>query len=293
MPNATPDHEPAQLDDAPGVAIRIRDVRVIRGGSTALRIDALDIEPGVTALVGPNGSGKSTLLHAIAGLLPLATGTVDISGTRGDSSNRVAYVLQTQPAAAHLLVTAREVVALGRSADRGPFARLHRTDHDLIDLAMERVSIRELGRRHLAELSGGQRQRVFVAQGLAQAAEVLLLDEPVAGLDMTSAQSIRRIIDAERDAGRTVVVATHDLREASSADHVVLLDKTVVVCGPPQNALTSANLRRAYGGRVLDLGDEVIAVDDGVHHGDPDHEHHSGRSGLDEHGRHPERHGDV
>lgn len=286
MPNTTPDRKTARLDDTPGVGIRIRGARVIRGGTTVLTIDALDIEPGMTALIGPNGSGKSTLLHVIAGLLPLATGTVDISGARGDPSNRVAYVLQTQPATAHLLVTTREVVALGRSADRGPFGRLHRADHDLIDLAMDRVSIRELGRRHLAQLSGGQRQRVFVAQGLAQDAEVLLLDEPVAGLDLTSAQSIRRIIDAERDAGRTVVVATHDLHEAASADRVVLLDQTVIAAGPPGTTLTPANLRRAYGGHVLDLGDQVIAVDDGVHHDNPDHDHHAGRSGLDEHGRH-------
>ncbi len=277
------------LDRPPTASvITFTDVRVVRGDTTVLTVESLDIGAGVTALIGPNGSGKSTLLHAIAGLLPLATGTVEVA--HGGRRQRVAYVLQAQPAAAHLLITAREVVALGRSADRGPFSRLRASDIALIDSAMERLEIGDLGRRHLAELSGGQRQRVFVAQGLAQDADVLMLDEPTAGLDLASSQSIRRIIEAERVAGRTVIVATHDLDEAADSDAVVLLNKSVIAAGRPSEALSARNLRSAYGGRVLDLGDHIITVDDGVHHDHPDHDHHVGRSGVDEHGRHPDLH---
>lgn len=262
--------QPTHADEGSVVdsAIRMRDVTVVRSGQVALTVDALEIGPGVTALVGPNGSGKSTLLHVIAGLLTASSGSVDI-GCHHETVRHVAYVLQTQPATAHLLVTVREVVSLARAADRGPFRRLRVDDRAIVDAAMARLEVADLAGRHVAELSGGQRQRVFAAQGLAQDAEILLLDEPTAGLDLASSDTIRRVIEGERQAGRTIVVATHDLEEASRADRVVLLDRRVVASGPPADVLTAANLRIVYGGRILDLGDGY-AIDDGAHH---DHGH--------------------
>lgn len=231
----------------------------------------------MTAVVGPNGSGKSTLLHAIAGLLPV-TGRIDVLGGAPRRARRhVAYVLQAQHASEHLLVTAREVVALARAASAGPFVPLNRSDRRIVDEAMRRLDVAGLARRHLADMSGGQRQRVFVAQGLAQQAPILLLDEPVAGLDLPSIQRIRDAIDHERAAGRTILVATHDLAEAARADHVVLLDGRVVAAGPPAEALAATHLREAYGGRILDLGDGAVVLDDGVHHDDHEHHHHDHR----------------
>jgi ABC-type Mn2+/Zn2+ transport system ATPase subunit len=272
----------ASTDRRSDATVALRDVKVVRGDDTALDVESLDLRPGVTALIGPNGSGKSTLLHAVAGLLPLATGSIE----RREGS--IAYVLQTPPSAAHLLVTAREVVALARAAERGAFGRMRAADRDLVERSMERLEITDLARRHLAELSGGQRQRVFVAQGLAQDAPVLLLDEPTAGLDLASSQAITRIVEGERAAGRTVVIATHDLDEAATADHVVLLNSVVIASGTPSDVLTGANVRRAYGGRVLELGEGIVAIDDGVHHHHHEHDHHAGRSGTDEHRRHAE-----
>ena len=265
---ATPDSPDSGVDRAKGSApaITVDNIRVSRGGREAMRVDHLEIPHGVTALVGPNGSGKSTLLHAIAHVLPFV-GDINVGGD-------VAYVLQTQHASEHLLVTAREVVALGRAAQRGPFGRLRANDRAAIDRAMDRLDIADLAKQHLAEMSGGQRQRVFVAQGLAQEADILLLDEPVAGLDIVSIGQIRKIIEEERAAGRTVVVATHDLDEAARSDHVVLVKGRVVSSGPPAEALTPQHLVAAYGGRVLQLGDEVVAIDDGVHHEDHEHHHH-------------------
>jgi ABC-type Mn2+/Zn2+ transport system ATPase subunit len=249
-------------------------VQVERGHQAVLEIDHLDIVPGVTALVGPNGSGKSTLLHAIAGLLR-TTGDLQVLGGRPDEARRqVAYVMQTQHMSEHLLVTATEVVALARAASVGPFRPLRRIDRDAVRTAMQRLDVGDLGHRHLAEMSGGQRQRVFVAQGLAQEADILLLDEPVAGLDLVSTRAIRRVIDEERAEGRTVVVATHDLAEAARADHVVLLAGRVVAAGEPSAVLTPEHLRAAYGSRVLELGGRAVAVDDGVHHADHEHAHH-------------------
>ena len=240
---------------------------------TRVVIDRADfaLPPGVTSLVGPNGSGKSTLLHAIAGLLEPASGTVNVDGRPpAEVRRRIAYVLQAQHAPAHLPVTVREVVALGRAPVRGPVARLRREDRVAVDEAIDRVELGRLAGRHLGELSGGERQRAFVAQGLAQQADIVLLDEPTAGLDVASTEQIRSVLAQERAAGRTVIVATHDLTDAANSDHVVLLAGRVIAAGPPLVALAPAHLRQAYQGRLLDVGGDLLLVDDDAHH------HHHG-----------------
>jgi ABC-type Mn2+/Zn2+ transport system ATPase subunit len=273
------------------MTIEIRDLTVQRGTATALRVDALDIPPGITTLVGPNGSGKSTLLHAIAGLLP-DHGAIRIDGRSPTQARRsTAYVLQTQHVASQLPVTAREVVSLGRTPSTGPVRRLRAADRAAVATALHRMELDDLADRHLTEMSGGQRQRVFIAQGLVQDADILLLDEPVAGLDMVSSAQIRRAMLAERTAGRTVLVATHDLAEAAASDFVVLLAGRVVACGPPDAVLTPDHLRTAYAGRILDLGGHSIALDDGSHHehldlADVDPHHVEYRHTEAEHHRH-------
>ena len=258
-------------NDTHGLAVvNIRSLVLSRGGRPVLDVEALDVGPGVTSLVGPNGSGKSTLLHAIAGLIEPTRGTMRVFGAEPSAGRRrIAYVLQAQQAPAHLPVTVREVVALGRAAQLGAFRRLRRADHEVVRVAIERVELGALADRHLADLSGGERQRTFVAQGLAQQADLLLLDEPTAGLDVTSTDQIRRVLADERSAGGTVIVATHDLGDAARSDHVALLAGRVVAAGPPGAVLVRANLAAAYGGRLLDLDGELVLVDDDAshHHG--------------------------
>lgn len=245
-------------------------VAIDRAGQIVLEIGRLDIGSGVTTLVGPNGSGKSTLLHAVAGLLVPTRGTLRVFGADPRSTRRrISYVLQAQHAPAHLPVTVREIVALGRAAGRGIVRRLGRADRQVVDAAIERVGLGPLARRHLGDLSGGERQRAFVAQGIAQAADLLLLDEPTAGLDITSSDQIRGVLAEETAAGRAVVVATHDLGDAAKSDHVVLLAGRVVASGSPEEVLVRANLGAAYGGRLLDLDGELVLVDDDAHHHQP------------------------
>lgn len=208
----------------------------------------------ITALVGPNGSGKSTLLNALAGILPLRAGTLEVRGrpVSGGAAG-AAMVLQTTPENAVLPVTAREVVTMARFAQRGLLRRLRAEDRRAVDEAMARLEVTELADHQLRELSGGQRQRVLVAQGLAQEAELLLLDEPVTGLDLVSRQRILDAMHAECDAGRSVVFSTHDLEDAEQAHHVLLLAGRVVAAGPPEVAITPDTLREAYSGRMLRL----------------------------------------
>jgi manganese transport system ATP-binding protein len=249
-------------------AIQVSGAALAHGRAVALREVALAIPAAATtALIGPNGSGKSTLLHALAGLLVPSAGTITVGGRPvAEARDRVAYVLQSTAVAEHLPVTVLEVVTMGRYAHRGPVGRLAPRDKACIAEAIERLELGGLERRHLGELSGGQRQRVFVAQGLAQDADVLLLDEPVAGLDLPSRRRILDVVAEEAAAGRAVVVSTHDLGDAAAADHVVLLAGRVVAAGAPRTVLTHDHLAAAYGARLLRLDDGLLLLDEGSHH---------------------------
>lgn len=263
-----PSAPPGRSPGAPA-AVVARQVTLVHGRHVALAEVDLTLPAGeVTALIGPNGSGKSTLLDAIAGLLPPAAGDLEVLGGRpGVHRRQIAYVLQTTEVSEHLPITVREAVRMGRYAARGAFGRLSAEDRAAIDQAMARLGLSDFADRQLGELSGGQRQRVLVAQGLAQRAELLLLDEPVTGLDVVSRQRILEVIEAERAAGRTVVVTTHDLDEAAAADHVVLVAGRVVAAGPPSEVLVPDVLRQAYGGRLLVVpGQGAVLLDDPHHH---------------------------
>ena len=201
----------------------------------------------LTAIIGPNGSGKSTLLHALGGLIEPQDGHLEVlGGTPEAAKSRVSYVMQSVAFPEGVPLSVREVVKMGRYPSSGWFRRFTAADRDRVDRVMERLRVTDLATRHLEELSGGQRQRVYVAQGLAQEHEVLLLDEPLTGLDIVSARTIDEIIHDETESGRTVVHTTHDLDEANAADHVVLMSGRVVAAGPPAEVLTESNLRVAY-----------------------------------------------
>ena len=238
---------------------------VVRGGRLAIRDATFEIPSGaVTALIGPNGAGKSTLLDAIAGFLPAHAGSLDVPARARPGG--VAYVLQGTLANEQLPITVQETVTMGRYARAGLLRRLGPEDRRAVEAAMDALAIRDLAHRPLRELSGGQRQRAFVAQGLAQQAEVLLLDEPVTALDLASRQHILEVIAAQRDAGRAVVVSTHDLADAAAADHLLLVAGRVVASGPPEVVLTEANLGAAYGGHLLRVGESTLILDDHPHH---------------------------
>lgn len=249
----------------PPPAVRAVDLVLGYGERTVLQSATFEIPAGaVTALIGPNGSGKSTLLNAIAGLLHPRSGHLEVLARAHRGG--VAYVLQATDVNEHLPLTVQEAVTMGRYATAGLVRRLGSTDRAAVDTAMAALDIRDLVRRSLHELSGGQQQRAFVAQGLAQGADVLLLDEPITGIDIVSRQHIVDAIDAERAAHRTVVVSTHDLGDASAADHVLLLAGRVVASGSPDEVLTDEHLAEAYGGHLLRLGGRTVIIDDHPHH---------------------------
>ena len=253
-------------------AIEAEDVEYRYGSNIAVARSSFTVPEGaITALIGPNASGKSTLLSGIAGTLEPSAGTMKVH--QAATRKRISFVLQTTRVNDALPITVREVVTMGRYPSTSTFGRL--TDHDrqIIDAAMERMAIAGVAHRHMRELSGGQRQRVFVAQGLAQDHDLLLLDEPLTGLDLTSAQAIDTVIHEEQALGRTIVMSTHDLAEARVSDHVVLMASRVVASGPPAEVLTARLLKEAYGSAFLHVEGEQIFLDDPAH--SPVESHHT------------------
>jgi manganese transport system ATP-binding protein len=249
------------------VAARGRGIVLGYDSDVAVDHSDFDIPRGsLTAVIGPNGSGKSTLLNAIAGLITPEEGTIEVLGADPGRVHRlVAYVLQATTVHETMPITVRETVLMGRYAAAGSFRPLQRDDRAACRRAMELLDIADLAGKHLSELSGGQRQRVFVAQGLAQEADILLLDEPLTGLDLVSIDRIRSAIREELAAGTTVVTTTHDVADAGNADHVLLMAGKVHTQGPPATALHPDRLSDAYGIGIVHLEDGSIVLDDARH----------------------------
>jgi len=259
------------------------------GSKVAMKASSFVIPRGsVTALIGPNGAGKSTVLNAISGLLKPAGGELSVSA----KSDRISYVLQTTKVNETLPISVAEVVYMGRYAGTGSYRRLREPDRAAVTEAMRRTNITDLAGQQLHNLSGGQRQRVFVAQGLAQDHDILLLDEPLTGIDLPAAQAIDAVIHEETKRGCTVIMSTHDLSEAQLADHVLLLSGQVVAAGPPSEVLTSDNLVDAYGAALLHVEDGRVFIDDPAHtpvpgrHAHRDRTIHTEQSPAEFHGDH-------
>jgi iron complex transport system ATP-binding protein len=197
-------------------ALEARGITVERGGRRILHEVDLRIERGeVSAIAGPNGSGKSTLLRALAGIWTLAEGSVVLDGvplrtlSRRDVARRIAFV--AQDTRLDFAFTVAEIVAMGRYPHRGRFDREGAVDRRAVEEAMEWCGVAGLRDRCANTLSGGERQRVVIARGLAVQPDFILLDEPTANLDVEHAIRIMDLCAALACAGKSVVVATHDL----------------------------------------------------------------------------------
>lgn len=237
-----------------GVAHRI-------GKAPILHDLSLTIPQGrLTALIGPNGAGKSTLLSLIGRVLPLQRGRILVDGAdvaRTPSlalARRLAILSQSNPLGSRLRV--RELVAFGRwphhQGRPGP------ADAAAVDAALGAMDLHPLADRFLEALSGGQRQRAFIAMTLAQGADWLLLDEPLAALDMAHARGVMARLAALRDGGHSVVVVLHDINHAAAwADHIIALkDGRLAGEGSPAQVCTAPVL-----GALYDMDLRVTEVD--------------------------------
>ncbi|WP_136089703.1 metal ABC transporter ATP-binding protein [Auritidibacter ignavus] len=268
-PDATPDTSSGSgnsLGSTAQPAFEVRNVSVHYGEVTALSGVNLVLEArGVTGLVGMNGSGKSTLFKTIMGLIRPTTGRVLIGGDSPQVARKhgtVAYVPQSEAVDWAFPISVREVVMMGRYGHMGLTRRPGPDDHAAVDAALEQVHLSDLADRQIGQLSGGQKKRAFVARGIAQGAEIMLLDEPFAGVDQRSEATMVALLRQVAAEGRTVLVSSHDLHALPElADDAVLLMRRVLFHGPVAEALTPEKLALAFGlqdsgSRTATHGDE-------------------------------------
>jgi ABC-type Mn2+/Zn2+ transport system ATPase subunit len=260
-------------------AVRLQHVTAGYGTRVALADVDLEIATGsLLAVIGPNGSGKSTLLKTIAGLLKPFAGTVEVfGGPPRLGAKRIAYVPQAELVDWSFPVTVGDVVMMGRVPLIGMGRSARREDREAVRDALDTVRMTDQRNRQVGALSGGQRRRVFLAKALAARPDLYLLDEPVTGVDVTTQEDLMRILEAESDAGRTVVATTHDLASAAHHFHqAAFVNGRIVAFGPADLVMDPALLTATYGGHVIVLpaGDRTI-IDDAHHHDDaPSGERH-------------------
>jgi len=235
-------------------------------GKFAIQSVSFQINAGQqVAIVGPNGAGKSTLFKVIVGALKPSSGVVNIFGHDPDCHICIAYVPQRSQIDWTFPVTVEDVVMMGRTGQIGLFRWPRKRDWEQVRQSLERVKANHLAKKQIGELSGGQQQRVFIARAIAQGADLLLMDEPFSGLDLTSHEAILEILDSLKIDGVTVLVATHDLKLAAERfDQVLLLNRQIIAYGPPASVLSSQNLVQAFGGQLhlIENGENRVIMTD-------------------------------
>jgi zinc/manganese transport system ATP-binding protein len=205
---------PPRAAGGPPPAVQLQDVSVVRGGRTVWSDGTFSVQTGaVVGVIGPNGAGKTTLFQLVLGLLPPAGGRVEVLGAPPRRGNRrIGYVPQNYTAALGDAVRCRDLVTLGLTGGRFGLRRTSAEERARVDAALRRVGAHEYADRRMSELSGGQQQRVAIAQAIVDDAELLLLDEPLANLDLRNQQEIVRLLgELHRERDVTILVVAHDL----------------------------------------------------------------------------------
>lgn len=235
-------------------AIEFIDIRHAYDQNPVLDRVSLTIAPGtLVGILGPNGAGKSTLMKIAMGLLTPLAGTVRIFGQPPAAARRkLAYVQQSGSIDLDFPVSVWDVVMMGRMPAMGWWRlRPRPVDRERVQHWLDQVDLWPLRRRQIGQLSGGQRQRVFLARALAQEADIFLLDEPFAGVDIVSERKIMAVLKQIRDEGRTAVVILHDVAHAQEHfDQILLLNRRVIAYGPPADVLTPERLAETYVGTL-------------------------------------------
>lgn len=249
------------------IRIETHDLSVHFEDRPALSSIDLALRPGeIVALAGPNGAGKSTLMRVLAGILPPSHGHVFIDGRAAHGPNPcVIYVPQRSAVDWTFPIDVTGVVLLARRTSRSRLLPYSQADRNAALRALQAVDMAQHASVQISRLSGGQQQRVFLARALLQDGDVYLLDEPFTGVDIPTQEIVVGVLRELAAQGKTIVYATHDLYQAfRSSDRVILLNRSIIADGPPDQVATGEHLRTTFGGRssifdLLDLGHGVLA----------------------------------
>ena len=235
-------------------ALEVEDLWTGYGQTTILKQVSLQVACGqIVGVIGPNGSGKSTLIKSLLGLLKPWRGRISVMGSPVKRSRRsMGYMPQMEQVDWDFPVTVEDVAQMGRYAKRGMLRRVSRQDREAAAMALERVGMYPLRRSLIGELSGGQRRRALLARALANSPSLLLLDEPMAGLDATAQHQLLDIMTELQKEGTTLVLSTHDLSCVSACcEMAACLNRRLVAYGPPREVLNEEVLNETFGTHLL------------------------------------------
>lgn len=236
------------------VAIDVTDLTVAYGAEPVLWNVNVQFERGkVTSIIGPNGAGKSTLLKSMLNFLEPLSGTVTFHVNSPNKNSykhikkQIAYVPQNRTVDWDFPATVFDIVMMGRYGKAGLLHRTTKKDRQIAQTMLEKVGMTDFSDRQISELSGGQKQRVFLARALAEEPEIYILDEPLAGVDVTTEKIIMKILKELAAQNKTLLVVHHDLQTvAEYFDHVVFLNKEVIAYGPVATTFTDENITNTY-----------------------------------------------
>ena len=247
-------YEGTGVQETAGPALVVRDLWAGYDNKPVLEGISFQVDRGdMVGIIGPNGSGKSTLIKTVLGLVKPMRGEVSVFGSKGAHNHHlVGYTPQTELVDWDFPVTVADVALMGRYSRRGLFRRTTKEDREAADAALELVKMFSLRDRLIGELSGGQRRRVLLARAMAHGPQLLLLDEPMAGLDANAQHRLLDLLDELRANGATVVLSTHDLSCVSSrCDQAACLNRRLIAFGKPSDVLTEQVLGDTFGTHLL------------------------------------------
>jgi len=248
---------PSPVNNEPDVrplALDIRDLTVRYNNVLALeQVTFSAAQQEIVGIIGPNGSGKSSLMKCIMGLIKPWQGEILVLGQPNTEQRKlIGYMPQIEDVEWDFPVTVGDVALMGRYARRGLFRRPTREDREASDAALQRLGMYEFRQRLIGELSGGQRRRVLLARALTNNPALLLMDEPMAGLDARAQHRLLDIMDELRDEGTTIILSTHDLSCVSTcAAKVACLNQKLIAFGDPAEVLTEKVLNQTFGTHLL------------------------------------------
>jgi ABC-type Mn2+/Zn2+ transport system ATPase subunit len=234
--------------------LELSDLSVHFGQRSAIEeISARILPAEIVSLVGPNGAGKSTILRVIAGILPPSHGVAKLRRERiGAPDPSVVYVPQRAGVDWTFPVSVLDVAMMGRFRRQSRWRPRPAADRTAALHALDQVGIAHLASVQIGTLSGGQQQRVFLARAILQGGELMLLDEPFAGVDAPTQELLLGLFRDFRARGMTILFATHDLAQASQiSDRILLINRRMVAIGSPADVLTGENLRATFGGQAV------------------------------------------